>query len=152
MIKNRQKVDYDAVLNSILLVAGIIILGVIVVVVTRFQRGLLAFVLSALAGGLLIFWLFELRRTFRQSVDTFGKARERKWTYDLISSDEEITLVAEVPWPDDNVSVQLEKGRLKVRSSKDFAKDIELSDPVELIGSTCVNGILNVRLRRISKR
>ena len=145
---SRQKVNYDAILNSVLLVAGIVMLGTIVVVVTRFQKGLLAFVLSALAGGLLIFWLFELKRTFRQNADPLAN-RNRKWRYDLISSSDEITFVAEVPGPDTDVSVELKRGKLKVKSSGDFAKEIELADPVEIVGSTCVNGILNVKLRKI---
>jgi len=144
----KQKVNYDPILNSILLVAGIVMLGAIVVIVTRFQRGLLALVLSALAAGLLIFWLLELKRTFKQSTNPFDN-QGRKWTYDLISSSDEITFVAEVPGPDTNVSVELNKGKLRVKSSGDFAKEIELADPVELVGSTCVNGILNVRLRKI---
>jgi len=145
---SRKKVNYDQILNSALPVAGIVMLGTIVVVVTRFQGGLLAFVLSALAGGLLIFWLFELKRTFRQNTNPFDNQR-RKWSYDLISSSDEITFVAEVPGPDTNVSVELKKGKLKLKSSGDFAKEIELADPVEIVGSTYVNGILNVKLRKI---
>ena len=147
----KQKVNYDVILNSVLLVAGIAMLGTIVVVVTRFQKGLLALALSALAGGLLIFWLFELKRTFGQSTSPFDN-QGKKWTYDLISSTDEITFVAEVPGPDNNVSVELKKGKLKVKSSGDFTKEIELADAVELVGSTCVNGILNVRLRKIDAK
>ena len=147
----KQKVNYNVILNSVLLVAGIAMLGTIVVVVTRFQKGLLALALSALAGGLLIFWLFELKRTFGQSTSPFDN-QGKKWTYDLISSTDEITFVAEVPGPDNNVSVELKKGKLKVKSSGDFTKEIEFADAVELVGSTCVNGILNVRLRKIDAK
>lgn len=97
------------------------------------------------------FRLFELKRTFKQSTNPFDN-QGRKWTYDLISSSDEITFVAEVPSPDTNVSVELNKGKLKVKSSRDFAKEIELADPVELVGLTCVNGILNVRLRKIDAK
>jgi HSP20 family molecular chaperone IbpA len=115
----KQKANYDAILSSVLLVAGIAMLGVIVIVVTRFQRGLLALVLSALAGGLLIFWLFELKRIFKQNATPFDN--KGRWTYDLISSSGEITFVAEVPGPDANVSVELKNGKLRVKSSGDFA-------------------------------
>ncbi|MBM3898439.1 MAG: Hsp20/alpha crystallin family protein [Thaumarchaeota archaeon] len=148
---NKKGANYATVLNSILMVAGIAMLGVIVVVITRFQRGLLAIVLSALAGALLIFWLFELKKIFRQNTNPFDN-QKRRWTYDLIPTSDAIIFVAEVPGPDSSVSVELKKGKLRVKSSGDFAKEIELADPVEIIGSTCVNGILNVRLRKISEQ
>ena len=148
-MKTRKKTDIEEMVNSILLVVGIVVLGTIVVVVTRFQRGLLAFVLSALAVGLLIFWLVELRRMFK-SPDL--KGHQRKWTYDIIAADDEITFVAEVPGPDDTVMVELNNGKLRVKSTRDFAKEVELREQVELISSTCVNGILNVRLRKVAKQ
>lgn len=150
-MKARKKTDIEEMVNSILLVVGIVVLGTIVIVVTRFQRGLLAFVLSALAVGLLIFWLAELRRMFKSSA-SFGKGQERKWTYDIIAADNEITFVAEVPGPDDTVMVEINDGKLRVKSARDFAKEVELREQVELISSTCVNGILNVRLRKVEKQ
>ena len=151
MVKARKKTDIEEMANSILLVVGIVVLGAIVVVVTRFQRGLLAFVLSALAVGLLIFWLAELRRIFKSPAH-FGKEQGRKWDYDIITADDEITFVAEVPGPDDTVMVELDNGKLRVKSARDFAKEVELREQVELISSTCVNGILNVRLRKVAKQ
>ncbi|MBI2126856.1 MAG: Hsp20/alpha crystallin family protein [Thaumarchaeota archaeon] len=148
-MKVRKKTDIEEMVNSILLVVGIVVLGTIVVVVTRFQRGLLAFVLSALAVGLLIFWLVELRRMFK-SPDL--KGQQRKWTYDIIAANDEITFVAEVPGPDDTVMVELNDGKLRVKGTRDFAKEVELREQVELISSTCVNGILNVRLRKVAKQ
>ncbi len=147
-MKSREKTDIEEMVNSILLVVGIVVLGTIVVVVTRFQRGLLAFVLSALAVGLLIFWLVELRRMFKSP----DLGQQRKWTYDIIAANDEITFVAEVPGPDDTVMVELNGGKLRVKSAKDFAKEVELREQVELISSTCVNGILNVRLRKVAKQ
>jgi hypothetical protein len=148
---NKQEVNYANVLNSVLMIAGITMLGVIVVFIARFQRGLLAVILSALAGGLLIFWLFELKKIFKQNTNPIDSHR-RKWTYDLIPNSDTITFVAEVPGPDANVAVELKSGKLSVKSSGDFAKEIEFADPVEIIGSTCVNGILNVRLRKIGEQ
>ena len=140
----------DDMLNLFLTLLGVIILSVVVILVTRFQHGLFAFIISGVAGVLIVYWLIELKKTIRNTPVTVRRAREQKqWDYDIISANDEITFIAEVPGPDDDIKIELKDRKLKVIGSRSFSRVVELPVQVEIIESRCINGILNVKFRRL---
>ncbi|MCZ6648810.1 MAG: hypothetical protein ACE1ZC_04935 [Nitrososphaerales archaeon] len=141
----------DDTLNFFLVISGLIVVSSVVLIVTRFQRGIFAFIISGLAVLLLVYWLFELRKTIKDGPVTIRKGKERReWVYDLISAKDEITFLAEVPGPDDEVRIELKDKKLRVIAPRGFFREVELPTQVEIIESRCVNGILNVRFRRVA--
>ena len=141
----------DDTLNFLLVISGLIVVSSVVLIVTRFQRGIFAFIISGLAVLLLVYWLFELRKTIKDGPVTIRKGKERReWVYDLISAKDEITFLAEVPGPDDEVKIELKDKKLRVIAPRGFFREVELPTQVEIIESRCVNGILNVRFRRVA--
>ena len=141
----------DDTLNFFIVISGLIAISSLVLIITRFQRGLFAFVISGLAAILLVYWLFELRKTIKESPVTIrGSKEKREWVYDLISAKDEITFLAEVPGPDEEVRIELKDRKLRVIAPRGFFREVELPTQVEIIGSRCVNGILNVRFRKVT--
>ncbi len=140
----------DDTLNFFIVISGLIAISSLVLIITRFQRGLFAFVISGLAALLLVYWLFELRKTIKDGPVTIRSKERREWVYDLISAKDEITFLAEVPGPDEEVRIELKDRKLRVIAPRGFFREVELPTQVEIIGSRCVNGILNVRFRKVT--
>jgi HSP20 family molecular chaperone IbpA len=141
----------DDMLNFFMVISGLIVISALVLFITRFQRGIFAFVISGLAILLLVYWLFEFKKTIKDGPVTIRKGKERKeWVYDMISAKDEITFLAEVPGPDNEVKIELKDKKLRVIAPRGFYREVELPTQVEIIDSRCVNGVLNVRFRRVT--
>ena len=76
-------------------------------------------------------------------------ASKKMWVYDIIDSQDGITFVAEVPGPEDQVRVELIDRTLKIQGGQEFAREVRLPKAAEIIESRYVNGVLNVRLKKI---
>jgi hypothetical protein len=139
--------DFDDLVSLGALIAGIIILGVFLLVIARLERGLLGVILGALTAALVIYWLRETRAMLK-SERSIRRERPSKWNYDMIDSHDEVRLVAEVPGPEELVKVTLSQSVLEIKGGGDFRKNVTLQRPLELVGMTYVNGVLNVRLRK----
>jgi HSP20 family molecular chaperone IbpA len=79
------------------------------------------------------------------------EVEEKTWVYDLIKGDQELVFVAEVPGPEDQVTVRLINGILYIRGGQGFARDVQL-DVTEDMGIAEFryrNGVLTLKIRRI---
>ncbi|MEK0325432.1 MAG: hypothetical protein QQN63_06980, partial [Nitrosopumilus sp.] len=59
------------------LIIGVIVIGVILMLLVRVQRGLLGIILAALASGLLIYWLREVRNIVKKEFSSDGVSRSK---------------------------------------------------------------------------
>jgi HSP20 family protein len=139
----------DEIYRYIILAIGIIAIVFIVAIIIRIQRGLLGFILSGVAVLLLAYWLREILRTIRKEMSPPFASTQKTWVYDIIDSRDSITFVAEVPGPENQVRVELIERTLKIRGGQEFVKEVMLPEASDIVESHYVNGVLNVRLKKV---
>ncbi|MFQ5970012.1 MAG: Hsp20/alpha crystallin family protein [Nitrososphaerales archaeon] len=123
------------------------------VLVIRMQQGYVGFILLAIASGLMIYWVRELKKMARtEETRAMPKEVEQKtWVYDLIKANGEVVFVAEVPGPEDQVTVRLINGILYIRGGQNFARDVQLevTEDMGIAEFRYRNGVLTLKIRRI---
>lgn len=150
MVRMRIEKDMTDTISLIVIIIGLIAIGIIAILLIRFQRGLLGFILTALAVALLIFWLKEIQKTIKEELAIVKPPPETKWIYDIIDHGTEITIIAEVPGPENKVKVSLINHNLEILGGQGFRKLVKLSEEVEIMETIYRNGILQVKLKRKS--
>ncbi|MEM3063523.1 MAG: hypothetical protein QW303_08285, partial [Nitrososphaerota archaeon] len=71
-----------------------------------------------------------------------------KWIYDVIDYGTEITIIAEVPGPENKVKVNLIDHDLEIFGGQGFRKLVKVYEEVEIMETIYRNGILQVKLKR----
>jgi len=130
-----------------ILIIGIVIIGIILMLIIRVQRGLLGVILGGVAAFLLVYWLIEIRRTMRDEWSPISKPKPSAWTYDLLKQGSKITFVAEVPGPESEVRTRLTGNILEVMGGQNFYKQIRLPSEAEEAKTTYHNGVIEVRMK-----
>ncbi|MEM2905401.1 MAG: hypothetical protein QW057_00730 [Candidatus Bathyarchaeia archaeon] len=134
----RREPSEAGIIFVIALAIGLAVIAIIAVRFVRVQRGLLGPILAVAAAALLVYWLRELLIPSRP-----------RWLFDILEDENEITLVAEVPGPEDEVEVKLEGRRVVIKGGGGFRRTVKLGEKAEIIERSYVNGVLNLRLRRL---
>lgn len=121
--------------------------------VIRTEHSYAGFILLAVASLLMIYWVRELKKLARREEPRMmpKEVEQKTWVYDLIKGEQELVFVAEVPGPEDQVTVRLINGILHIRGGGGFAKDVQL-DVTEDMGIAEFryrNGVLTLKIRRI---
>jgi len=146
--RTRLKTDLTEVISVAVLIIGVVVVGVIIVLLVRIQRGLLGIVIGGVAAALLVYWLREFRKMATKEL--FPRSLPKKeWTYELLEDSEEMTFVAEVPGPEENVSVKVHEHSLTIKGGNNFEKKVTLPTNSEAVQTSYVNGVLNVKLRKL---
>ncbi len=148
MGRRRRKDDEQVKLG--LIVLAIVAITLILLTMMRIQRGLIGFILGGLAVALAIYWIRELYYTVKKEMLP-TVAKPKKWLYDIIDEKDNITIVAEVPGPEEHVKVEVMEKIIKIYGGGDFTKEVRIPRYCELIQSSYINGILNVKLKKIKK-
>ena len=135
----------DELLGSLLLVAVAIVI-ILLIVLFKLKGGILGVIIGIIAAAALTYWVIEVKRILKeQKAPSLGK---HEWFYDLIEEGENVTFVAKVPGPAQEVKVKIVGGMLEVEGGGGFLKRIRVPKNVELEDKKYVNGILHVRLRK----
>lgn len=143
-----RKPPNEELVSTVILVIGLIVIGFLLLLIIRVQRGLLGIVLASLAAFLLVYWLKEVRKTIREEWLTVTPPKQEEWAYDLLDRGSDLILVAEVPGPADQVKVKLEGRRLQIIGGRNFRKQVKLPQDVEKPEITYNYGVLEVRLEK----
>jgi HSP20 family molecular chaperone IbpA len=130
----------------------ILFLGIIYIMSMRYGQGGVSFVLVGVAAAIMIYWGFVLKKMTKTEKPKYT-AREpesKNWVYDLIKGDEEVIFVAEVPGPDDKITVRLIEGVLYIRGSGNFSKEVPIEGATEMqiADFKYRNGVLTLRIRK----
>jgi HSP20 family molecular chaperone IbpA len=137
--------------DFIIPLVAILLIGIMFVVFARSQEGA-GFIFLAVASGLMIYWVREVRLMTRSEERAMVKEMEQKndWVYDLIKSNDEMLFVAEVPGPEEQINVRLINGLLHVKGGQNFAKDIplELTKDMGISYYKYRNGVLTINIQR----
>jgi HSP20 family protein len=134
---------------------ALLFIGIMFVMLARSQ-GSIGFLFLAVASGLMIYWVREIKlmaRSEEQMMLMRGEAEQQKdWVYDLIKdNNDEIVFVAEVPGPEDQINVRLTNGLLRIKGGQNFARDVplELSQEMGISDYKYRNGVLTIRIQKV---
>ncbi|MEM4245853.1 MAG: Hsp20/alpha crystallin family protein [Candidatus Bathyarchaeia archaeon] len=160
--------DQEELATLLATVAGVAVIGVVVALLIRLQRGLLGVILSAIAAALLAYWLGEVRSLIKRRVTILptpvktapkrvtppgrDELIDETWTYDLYETKEGSLLVARVPGPEKDVKVSLSEGVLKIWGGHGFAKSLPVSGIGGIKKTEYKNGVLVVELAKPVER
>ena len=120
----------------------------------RSSQGYVSFILIGVAAVFMIYWVRVLKKmTVENSTPQYTpeEADTENWVYDLIKGEKEIIFVAEVPGPEDQVTVRLIDGILYVRGSAHFSKEIpiETTPDMGIHDFKYRNGVLTLRIKKL---
>jgi HSP20 family protein len=134
---------------------ALLFIGIMFVMLARSQGGI-GFLFLAVASGLMIYWVREIKlmaRSEEQMMMLRGEAEQQKdWVYDLIKdNNDEMVFVAEVPGPEDQINVRLTNGLLRIKGGQNFARDVplELSQEMSISDYKYRNGVLTIRIQKV---
>ncbi|MFH1328579.1 MAG: hypothetical protein ABIH76_07060 [Candidatus Bathyarchaeota archaeon] len=151
MSKNRGKLPADTASFAILAI-GIIFITIVLTLIVRVQRGLLGIILAGLAVVLLVYWLREIRKTVNKEwLGAEPPSKSQDWAYDIIDGKDDLTVVAEVPGPEDQVKVDLTGQTLEVKGGQNFKKTMKIPKNAGIIKVSYVNRVLNIKLRKLDE-
>lgn len=119
----------------------------------RSSQGYVSFILIGIAAAIMIYWVRVLKKMTTESVPQYTpkEVDTKNWVYDLIKGEKEIIFVAEVPGPEDQVTVRLIDGILYVRGSGHFSKEvpIETTPDMGIHDFKYRNGVLTLRIKKL---
>lgn len=149
------KRELEELISFLTTIFGILIIGAVIALFVRLQRGLLGIFLSGIAVALLIFWVKEIKNFILKQPHVFNLSRDgacmrydESWTYDLIDEDDETVLVAKVPGPEKEVKVDFSNRKLKINAGQGFKKVVSMPERIMINNITYKNGVLQVRLKK----
>lgn len=141
-IKRDRGISLGEFLNYIVLIVGMLVIAVVLMLLVRVQRGVLGIVLGAIAVGLLVYWISELRKTVKKEFSV----PSAKWSPDILHQGDEIIVVGVVPGPEKKVKVEFRNGILEVRGGQRFHEFVTLGEHLKVEETKYVNRVLQVRL------
>ena len=131
----------------------LLFLGVVYIMSLRANQGYVSFILIGSAAVVMIYWVRVLKNITKnvQPQYTAKESDTKNWVYDLIKGENEIVFVAEVPGPEDVVSVRLIDGILYIRGAGRFSKEvpIEVTPDMGIHDFKYRNGVLTLRIRKL---
>lgn len=153
MARYKKKYAANRSVDFVIPLLALMFIGIMYVVTARSQ-GSVGFILLAVASGLMIYWVRELKMMSRSDEQQrMSKEPDQKdWVYDLIkNNNEEMVFVAEVPGPEDQINVRLTSGVLRIKGGQNFVKDIplELTTEMGISDYKYRNGVLTIKIQRV---
>ncbi len=131
----------------------LLFLGIVYIMSLRATQGYVSFILIGAAAVVMIYWVRVLKNMTKnvQPQYTAKESDTKNWVYDLIKGENEIVFVAEVPGPEDVVSVRLIDGILYIRGAGRFSKEIpiEVTPDMGIHDFKYRNGVLTLRIKKL---
>ena len=131
----------------------LLFLGVVYIMSLRASQGYVSFILIGAAALVMVYWVQVLKNMSKnvQPQYTAKESESKNWVYDLIKGENEIVFVAEVPGPEDVVSVRLIDGILYIRGAGRFSKEIpiEVTPDMGIHDFKYRNGVLTLRIKKL---
>lgn len=119
----------------------------------RSGSGYVSFILIGAAAITMIYWAQVLKKMTkdRKPKYTIRDQEAKNWVYDLIKGEKEFVFVADVPGPEDKITVRLIDAILYIRGSGGFSKEvpIEGSKEMQIFDFKFRNGVLTLRIKNL---
>ena len=131
---------------------ALLFIGIMFLFLARAQGGV-GFIFLAVASGLLVYWVREIRMMSRSEEKMISRESEQQkdWVYDLIKNSDEMVFVAEVPGPENQINVKLTEGLLHIKGGHNFARDVplELTQKMGIADYRYRNGVLTIKIQKV---
>ncbi len=139
-------------LNFVIPIVVIVLLGIIYIMAQRQDSGFVSFILIGVAALTMFYWVRHLRKITKEQKPFYSSVREQEsknWVYDLIKGENEFVFVAEVPGPEDKITVRLIGGILHLRGTAGFTREvpIEGAGNMQILDFKYRNGVLTLRIK-----
>ena len=111
----------------------------------RLGRGILGLILIGIIVLLGLYWFKEVRKalkTYRPKIE---------YPLELVENGDLLILTAQVPGPEEEVSVKILGRKLLIRGGRGFKKTVKLPYPVRILKRSYVNGILHLQFIKEQK-
>ncbi len=119
----------------------------------RSGSGYVSFILIGAAAITMIYWARVLKKMTKDQKPkyTIRDQEAKNWVYDLIKGEKEFVFVADVPGPEDKITVRLIDAILYIRGSGGFSKEvpIEGSKEMQIFDFKFRNGVLTLRIKNL---
>ena len=129
----------------ILGVLAILLLLILFSLMLRLGRGILGLILIGIIVLLGLYWFKEVRKalkTYRPKIE---------YPLELVEDGDLLILTAQVPGPEEEVSVKILGRKLLIRGGRGFKKTVKLPYPVRILKRSYVNGILHLQFIKEQK-
>ncbi len=131
----------------------LLFLGVVYILSLRASDGFVSFILIGISAAIMIYWVTVLKKMTKENQPQYAakEVDSKNWVYDLIKGEKEIVFVAEVPGPEDQVTVRLIDSILYIRGSGHFSKEvsIESTPDMGIHDFKYRNGVLTLRIKKL---
>ena len=120
----------------------ILLLLILFSLMLRLGRGILGLILIGVIALLGVYWFKEVKKalkTYRPRIE---------YPLELIEDGDLLTLTAQVPGPEEEVSVKISDRKLLIRGGRGFKRIVKLPYPVRILKRSYVNGILHLEFIR----
>ena len=137
--------------NFIIPILALAFLGIVYIMSQRAGSEFVSFILIGVAAIPMIYWIVVIKKMTLKSATAYAPREQdtKNWVYDLIKADKEFVFVAEVPGPEDKISVRLVDDILYIRGGSNFSKEITMENSGELSDFKYKNGVLTLRIKRL---
>ena len=125
---------------------SIIAIGLIILMITRVQRGLSAVILSLLAIVLFFYWSNEIRLTLKKQPGLGILRSSKKFTYESIKTNDGQDIIAQIPGQHSDLKVSFILGKLTITSDSGISEKIKISKNLRLEKYNFKNGTLTINL------
>ena len=110
----------------------IIILGFIILLISRFQRGIIGIVLVIIAVLFFVYWIKEFRKTISKTLNLPIPPIKKEFIFDLIEDKDITTIIADVPGPKTQIKVDIKDTSLHIVGGMNFKKEIDIGNNKEI--------------------
>jgi len=135
----------EEVSKLILGILATLLLLILFSLMLRLGRGILGLILIGIIALLGLYWFKEVRKalkTYRPKIE---------YPLELVENGDLLILTAQVPGPEEEVSVKILGRKLLIRGGKGFKKTVKLPYPVKILKRSYVNGILHLQFIKEQK-
>ena len=129
----------------ILGILAILLLLILFSLMLRLGRGILGLILIGIIVLLGLYWFKEVRKalkTYRPKIE---------YPLELVENGDLLILTAQVPGPEEEVSVKILGRKLLIRGGRGFKKTVKLPYPVKILKRSYINGILHLQFIKEQK-
>lgn len=119
-----------------------VLIIVIAVLTLRIQRGFVGILLALVTAFVLFYWIREVRKMLK-------KAGLRSFIYEVLDEGNYVSIIAQVPGPEEDVKVLMSGKRIIIKGGGGFRKTVILPYKVELVQQSYKNGVLIIRMQKL---
>ena len=149
----KRRYSNDKSIDFIIPIMVLLFLGVVYMLSLRASQGYVSFIFIGITAAIMIYWVRVLKKMTKENQPQYvpKESDTKNWVYDLMKGEQEIVFVAEVPGPEDQVSVRLIEGILYIRGSGKFSKEISIDSTPDMgiHDFKYRNGVLTLRIKKL---